>query len=125
MTESYEERPTRALEGDEVKPGEKAGMTLFPFQAAAHRAQASLRAADGVADASARKASLETTASLFEAALAMDEVAYGFYDFLYDYCRVLRRLERAPAALGAFRAAREAHELRDPLEAAPQKGALM
>ena len=61
-----------------------------------------------MADAANRSVALAASARLFAAAVEMDAVAYGFFDFVYDYCRVLRRLGRAREADAVFAAARTA-----------------
>ena len=75
-------------------------------EAAAHRAQSLLRAADLEATVEERRRGIEQAVKLFEAALAMDDNAYAFLDFLYDACRAYWRLERVAAADALFEAAR-------------------
>ena len=75
-------------------------------EAAAHRAQSALRAADLAETAAARRRGIEQAVSLFEAALAMDARAYTFLDFLYDSCRAYWRLGRVADADALFEAAR-------------------
>ena len=75
-------------------------------EAAAHRAQSQLRAADLAETVEERRRGVEQAVSLFEAALAMDDNAYTFLDFLYDACRAYWRLERVEAADALFEAAR-------------------
>ena len=75
-------------------------------EAAAHRAQSALRAADLAETAAARRRGIEHAVQLFEAALAMDDNAYAFLDFVYDACRAYWRLGRAEAADVLFEAAR-------------------
>ena len=79
-------------------------------EAAAHRAQSQLRATDLAETAAARRRGVEQAVKLFEAALAMDENAYTFLDFVYDACRAYWRLERAEAADALFEAARPKSE---------------
>jgi tetratricopeptide (TPR) repeat protein len=79
-------------------------------EAAAHRAQSALRAADLAATVEERRRGIEHAVKLFEAALAMDARAYTFLDFLYDSCRAYWRLGRAEAADALFEAAREKSE---------------
>ena len=79
-------------------------------EAAAHRAQSQLRAADLAATVEERRRGVEHAVQLFEAALAMDENAYAFLDFLYDACRAYWRLGRAEAADALFEAARAKSE---------------
>ena len=75
-------------------------------EAAAHRAQSQLRAADLAATVEERRRGIEHAVQLFEAALAMDARAYAFLDFVYDACRAYWRLERVEAADALFEAAR-------------------
>ena len=75
-------------------------------EAAAHRAQSALRAADLAETAAARRRGIEHAVKLFEAALAMDARAYTFLDFLYDSCRAYWRLGRVADADALFEAAR-------------------
>ena len=79
-------------------------------EAAAHRAQSALRAADLAETAAARRRGIEQAVSLFEAALAMDDNAYTFLDFVYDACRAYWRLGRVEAADALFEAARSKSE---------------
>ena len=79
-------------------------------EAAAHRAQSQLRAADLAGTVEERRRGLERAVSLFEAVLAMDENAYTFLDFVYDACRAYWRLERVEAADALFEAARSKSE---------------
>ena len=75
-------------------------------EAAAHRAQSQLRAADLAATVEERRRGVEHAVQLFEAALAMDDSAYTFLDCLYDACRAYWRLGQAEAADALFEAAR-------------------
>ena len=75
-------------------------------EAAAHRAQSQLRAADLAATVEERRRGVEHAVQLFEAALAMDDSAYAFLDFVYDACRAYWRLGRVEAADALFAAAR-------------------
>ena len=79
-------------------------------EAAAHRAQSQLRAADLAGTVEERRRGIEQAVSLFEAALVMDENAYTFLDFVYDACRAYWRLERVEAADALFEAARSKSE---------------
>ena len=79
-------------------------------EAAAHRAQSALRAADLAETAAARRRGIEHAVKLFEAALAMDENAYTFLDFVYDASRAYWRLGRVEAADALFEAARSKSE---------------
>ena len=79
-------------------------------EAAAHRAQSQLRAADLAGTVEERRRGIEQAVSLFEASLAMDARAYTFLDFVYDACRAYWRLERAEAADALFEAARAKSE---------------
>ena len=79
-------------------------------EAAAHRAQSALRAADLAETAAARRRGIEQAVSLFEAALAMDARAYTFLDFVYDSCRAYWRLGRGADADALFEAARSKSE---------------
>ena len=75
-------------------------------ESAAHRAQSQLRAADLAATVEERRRGVEQAVRLFEAALAMDENAYTFLDFVYDACRAYWRFERVADADALFEAAR-------------------
>ena len=75
-------------------------------EAAAHRAQSQLRAADLEGTVEERRRGIERAVKLFEAALAMDDSAYAFLDFLYDACRAYWRLGRVADADALFEAAR-------------------
>ena len=75
-------------------------------EAAAHRAQSQLRAADLAATVEERRRGVEHAVQLFEAALAMDDNAYTFLDFVYDACRAYWRLGRVADADALFEAAR-------------------
>ena len=75
-------------------------------EAVAHHAQSQLRAADLAETVEERRRGVEQAVSLFEAALAMDENAYTFLDFVYDACRAYWRLERVADADALFEAAR-------------------
>ena len=75
-------------------------------EAAAHRAQSQLRAADLAGTVEERRRGVEQAVSLFEAALAMDARAYTFLDFLSDSCRAYWRLGRVADADALFEAAR-------------------
>ena len=79
-------------------------------EAAAHRAQSQLRAADLAETAAARRRGVEQAVRLFEAALAMDDSAYTFLDFVYDACRAYWRLGRVADADALFEAARAKSE---------------
>ena len=79
-------------------------------EAAAHRAQSQLRAADLADTAAARRRGVAHAVQLFEAALAMDDNAYAFLDFVYDACRAYWRLGRVEAADALFEAARSKSE---------------
>ena len=79
-------------------------------EAAAHRAQSQLRAADLAETVEERRRGIEQAVRLFEAALAMDENAYTFLDFVYDACRAYWRLGRVEAADALFEAARSKSE---------------
>ena len=76
-------------------------------EAAAHRAQSQLRAADLAGTVEERRRGLAQAVRLFETALAMDDNAYRFLDFVYDACRAYWRLERVEPADALFEAARE------------------
>ena len=75
-------------------------------EAAAHRAQSQLRAADLEGTVEERRRGVEQAVRLFEAALAMDDSAYAFLDFVYDACRAYWRLGRVADADALFEAAR-------------------
>ena len=79
-------------------------------EAAAHRAQSQLRAADLEGTVEERRRGVEHAVQLFEAALAMDARAYTFLDFVYDACRAYWRLGRVEAADALFEAARAKSE---------------
>ncbi len=79
-------------------------------EAAAHRAQSQLRAADLEGTVEERRRGVEHAVQLFEAALAMDDNAYAFLDFVYDACRAYWRLGRVADADALFEAARAKSE---------------
>ena len=63
-------------------------------EAAAHRAQSALRAADLAETAAARRRGIEHAVKLFEAALGMDARAYTFLDFLHDFRMAMAHTDR-------------------------------
>ena len=87
--------------------GEKRRFWPALHEAAAHRAQAALRAADHVLDAVERERAVARAVDLFEKVIVMDDAALGFFDFLYEYCKALRRLGRDAAADAVFVEARK------------------